>query len=109
MHLEDVAACLVKPGDDDDLVAYRNPMQSLGGPRIDLEPRIRSALRALFRSIRAGPDFRPDHANRSKREPDRHVISFIDSHGHISHASAPRHDNDNSIQQAAATRRTCRP
>jgi len=51
MNLEDVAPGLVKPGDDEDFAAGRDPEQGRRGPSLQLEPGIGSSLDSLFWSL----------------------------------------------------------
>ena len=69
MDLKDIAACLVKPRDDDELVSGKNAVQGLDGPGMHVEPHVGRALGSLFGGIGAPLDVGPDHTDRAKLNP----------------------------------------
>src|SRR5215831_13117876 len=68
MDLESLSICLMKPGEDDDLIAYREAIQGPCGKPIDFHPRIRSPLRTLLGRLASRLEFRSDHPDRAKLE-----------------------------------------
>ena len=68
MDFEHFAMALVQPGDDEELVAYRDAAQSCRRPRINLEPSGGSAFRPLARSFVAVLERRANDPDGPKRK-----------------------------------------
>ena len=51
MDLKRPAMRLVEPRDDEDFIADRETMETVGGPWVDVEPGVRRAFRALPRRL----------------------------------------------------------
>ena len=66
VNLQRVAAALVKPGDDEHLIANRHAEQAVRRPRIDLKPNVWCALVALLRRLLPGSQRRSDEADRAQ-------------------------------------------
>src|SRR5678816_4281136 len=63
MHLQHTAPSLMKPGNDDDLVAGGEQVQALRESWMDLEPRVGCAFRSLTRRVLSSFELRPDHTD----------------------------------------------
>ena len=60
MYLQDIALGLVKPGQDDDLLPDRDPVESRQSVLMQFEPRVGRSLAALPGRLGARLERRPD-------------------------------------------------
>ena len=65
MHLHHVTPRAIEPGEDHERVADRDAEQAVGGPRLDLDPRVGRALVPLLRRLLARRERRADEADRA--------------------------------------------
>lgn len=66
MDHESLSIGLVKPRQNDDLIADRYAIQTVRGKAIDFKPRIRSPLRTLFGRLASLLEFRSDYPDGAK-------------------------------------------
>jgi hypothetical protein len=67
MHLEDVAPCLVEPGDDDQLLASLDPVETVEEFGYDLDRGVGGFLVPLSGRVRQVDKLRPNDADRLER------------------------------------------
>jgi hypothetical protein len=72
MNFQYLAVSLMKPGYEDYLVTRLKAVESLSRERMHLNPRVRSALRALHRGFHNISQAGPDYADGTKHKFSRH-------------------------------------
>jgi hypothetical protein len=65
VNLQDVAAALVEPRQQDDLLPRGDAIKRPGERRIDLDPRLRRTFRALLRGLFSGGEAGMDDSDRA--------------------------------------------